>query len=324
MTPPHARQIFADATVAALRADTSRIVLTGASGWLGLATLELLHNALGDRFADRVRCYGSRHRRLTLRSGVSIDQQPLARLPELEARPTLVLHLAFLTKDRVAGMDADDYAAANAALSALVLDALDPIGATGVFVASSGAARFADDPNAEAAMRLYGSLKRRDETAFADWAERRGRVAVVTRIFNVAGPYINKHQAYALASFINDALAGRAIEVRAPHRVVRGYVAIRDLMSLVFLLLLGDGQVSRFDTSGTPLELAEVAAAVACEIGGVPVTRAPISNDRVDSYCGDAAEFDRLCAHYGIAAVPLAEQIRDTADSLIAASEPCG
>ena len=324
MTPPHARQTFAGATVAALKADRSRIVLTGAGGWLGLATLELLHNALGNCLADRVMCYGSSHRRLTLRSGVSIDQHPLARLSELDAQPTMVLHLAFLTKDRVADMDADAYTAANAALSALVLEALDRIGTTGVFVASSGAARFVDDPNAAPAMRLYGSLKRRDETAFVNWAERRGRVAVVTRIFNVAGPYINKHQAYALASFIKDALAGRPIEVRAPHRVVRGYVAIRELMSLVFLLLLGNRQISRFDTGGTPLELADVAAAVGREIGGVSVTRAPISSDRVDSYRGDAVHYNALLARHGIAAVPLAEQIRDTADSLIAGSKPCG
>ena len=43
----------------ALAANKARIVITGAGGWLGMATLELLAAALGDNVAHRVRCFGS-------------------------------------------------------------------------------------------------------------------------------------------------------------------------------------------------------------------------------------------------------------------------
>lgn len=312
-----ARQRLSPDAAVALTRSGQRIVLTGAGGWLGLATLELLYRALGDAARERVLAFGSSVRMLHLHDGTIIEQRPLVELAALPPAPTLVLHLAFLTKDRVAGMAADEYARANEALSRAVLDALAPIGASAVFVASSGAARVADDPAADPAMRLYGALKRRDEDDFASWARATGRTAVVTRIFNVAGPYINKHQAYAMAAFIVDALEGRPITVRAPHRVIRGYVAIRELMSLVLLLMLQPARVIAFDTGGEPLELADIAAAVAGVLGGT-VERAAITAGRVDLYAGDSEPYDALLTRHGIAPVSLAEQIADTADSIVA------
>lgn len=323
MTEANARPGLAPATIAALVASDRRIVITGAGGWLGSATIELLHDALGDALHARLRCFGSTARTLTLRDSLSVEQRPLDEIATLDARPTIVLHLAFLTKDRVAGMDADAYSAANAALSATVLAALDTIGAVAVFVASSGAARSAGDAGADPAMRLYGGLKLRDEQDFAAWAEARGSTAVIVRVFNLAGPYINKHQSYALAAFINDALAGRSIAVRAPHRVVRGFVAIRELMSLVFHLLEGPPAVHRFDTGGEGLELGDVAALVSKALGG-SVDRAVITSERVDHYVGDGADYDRLLAERGIAHVPFARQVRETADYLVAARGDLG
>ena len=177
---------------AVVRGSDERIVVTGAGGWLGMATLELLHEALGDSLPDRVMCFGASSRTLSLLSGATIEQRPLDRLADLDHRPTLLLHLAFLTKDRAEAMDEAAYRAANRGLSKIVLDNLNRIGAKSVFVASSGAARFADDPTRSAAMRLYGELKRADEDAFADWAEHSGASAIVARIFNISGPHMNK------------------------------------------------------------------------------------------------------------------------------------
>jgi nucleoside-diphosphate-sugar epimerase len=304
----------------ALANSSHRIVITGAGGWLGMATLELLHNALGKEFQSRVLCYGSSARPLILRGGVTIPQQPLAEMMVLDNRPTILLHLAFLTKDRAEAMDEIAYQTQNRALSDFVLNALDTVGTTALFVASSGAARHSEDESAAPALRLYGALKKRDEDSFAIWAQERHRTAVITRIFNVAGPYINKHQNYALAAFILDALAKRPIVVHAPHRVVRSYVGIRELMSLVFAILIEDGgEVSRFDTAGTALELAEVAHEVAAELGGASVERATIIGDRIDHYVGEGGRYDRLLRKYGIKRLPLDQQIRDTADFLIAA-----
>jgi nucleoside-diphosphate-sugar epimerase len=308
---------FAPRTCDALRRDQRRILITGAGGWIGRATLDLLVRCLGIEAArERVLCLGSQSRQIEIRPGLFFDQQPLATIGELRAQPTLVLHLAFLTKDKVAGMAEEDYRRINLTLSRKVADALDGIGADRLFVASSGAAAFADDPDASPDLRLYGRLKRDDEELFADWAKAvAGRRAVITRIFNVSGPYINKHQTYALASFILDALSGRPVEVQAPMPVIRGYVAIRELMSLIFSALLAeDGDsVLRFDSGGEPQELAEVAHCVAETLGPVPVERKPITSDRANRYVGDSRRYLTLLADHRVERVDFSTQVIETA-----------
>lgn len=300
----------------AVLADGRRIVIIGARGWIGRTTLALLREALNPAdFAARVTCFGSASGEVELDAGSKVPQRALADLPRLPSRPTLLLHLAFLTKDKVAGMDPDSYARVNRDLSAQVLHALEPIGADRVFVASSGAAAFADDPQAAGDLRLYGQLKREDEERFADWARAaQGRRAAIGRIYSVSGPFINKLDTYALASFILDALAGRPIEVRAPMPVLRSYVPVRELVSFVIATLLrrdGDA-VQRFDTGGEPLELADVARTVA-DLFGVGVERKPISDARENRYVGDDRRWRALLAENGMAPLGLRAQIAETA-----------
>lgn len=312
---------FPDTVRRAVRDDNRRIAIVGARGWIGRTTLALLHNALGPRaFAQRVNCFGSQAGVVDITEGLTTVQRPLSELAAQSANPTLLLHLAFLTMDKVAIMDAGEYAKANRALSQAVYDALDPIGVDRLFVASSGAAAFAEDPAAAADLRLYGALKRADEGLFAQWAKRDPdcRRAAIGRIYSVSGPFINKHETYALASFILDALAGRPIEVRAPMRVSRSYVAVRELVSLVFAALLAaeGSALLCFETGGEALELSELAARVAVRVGG-HVNRAPISSLTSNHFVGDPQAWSALLARYHLEHLPLDEQIAETATYLL-------
>lgn len=303
-----------------LRSSGYRIIVTGAGGWISKATLELLHNALGPlAFSERVVAFGSAARTIRISDELSVDQRPLAELAQLPAAPSLVIHLAYLTKDRVSGMDEEEYRAANFRLRQTVLEALDAIDARAIFVASSGAASKADDPAAPFAMQLYGSLKKADEDAFAEWAERRRRRAVICRIFALSGPHMNKHDTYALASFIKDALAGEPITIRADFPVFRSYVAIRELMSLVFALMLESSQgVIRFDSGGEPLEMQQIAEIVAETLGAFEIGRPTLRSNDVDRYAGDDAKYRTLLDHHGIEHLPFAAQVIETAVSFAA------
>lgn len=311
------RSVLTGAGAEALRRSDDRIVITGAGGWIGLATLELLHNSLGaEAFRNRVHGFGSQARRLELRDGITVEQRPLAEIGTLNATPTTLLHTAFLTKDRAERMSEPDYVAANRDIRDTVFNALDPIGVDRLFLASSGAAGFASAPDASPAMRLYGQLKLDDEQLFAEWTQAQSRTAVIGRLFALSGPYINKHDTYALASFVLDAVAGRKIQVRAPHRVVRGYAAIREVMSLVFALLHDEPGVSHFETGGEAVELADIAAAVARSLGGPGVDRAPHTATIEDRYAGDDAAYQALLTRFGIRHVPFPQQVIETAELL--------
>ena len=261
----------------ALIAANERIVITGAGGWLGLATLELLHNTLGKAaFEKRVVAFGSSARTLDLRDGLTVAQRPLTTLAQLDFRPTLVLHTAFVTMDKVATMSREEYVAANVAIREIVLNALDRVGATKLFVASSGAAEFADASDAAPALALYGGLKKEDERLFSAWAKQQaGRKTLITRIFSLTGPYINKPETYAFADFVRTATKGEVIRLRSSTPQIRSYVAIRELMSLIFSLLSRDWDTSviAFDTGGEPVELGDLAQRISDRLGGAGIER---------------------------------------------------
>jgi nucleoside-diphosphate-sugar epimerase len=300
-----------------LAAGTERVVVTGAGGWLGLATLEMLSGLLGETFADRVVCFGSQARRLPLRGGAAAVQHSLGDIAELPPARSLVLHLAFITQGPAMTLSAADYVAANRALSQQVLGALRPIGAKAVFQASSGAAALADPAGGPQSKGLYGWLKLQDEAAFADWAEAEGRGCLIGRVFNLSGPYINRRSTYALASFIGDALARRPIEVRAAAPVWRSYVAIAELMSVVLAWLTGPAEgVTRFETAGAEtLEAGEIARRVAGVLApGIKVRRPRFDLAApADRYVGEGAGYDALRRAATVGHTPFDEQIRATA-----------
>jgi len=302
--------------VARLLKDPWRIAVAGAGGWMGLAAIEQLHGLLGEAFHQRVVCFGSNERTLLLRGGLTVRQRPLQDLAGLARVPTLVLYFAFLTQEKAGRMSRDAYVATNQAISDQVFDALEPIGAEGVFVASSGAVEMVGVAGADPNKALYGELKLRDEERFSRWAEERGRRTVIARIFGLSGPYINKLESYALACFITDALADRPIEIKSAWPVFRSYVAVDELMSVAFALLTdGERGAITFDTGAyRGFEMEEIAQGVASALDHrLGIARPAITQSKVDRYVGDGAAYCALREANHIVPINFAAQVRETA-----------
>lgn len=302
------------------------LIVTGAGGWIGRATLEMLAEALGPAgFARRVRAFASSARRLALMNGIEAEIAPLPALAEIEPGPCLLLHYAFLGREKTATMALADYVAANQAIGAIVRRAVARLKPRGLFLSSSGAVygpgRALEE---DLARNPYGAMKLRDEAAFAGACADVGARLVVARIFNLAGAYINKLDGYALACFIRDALAGRPIAIRANRPVVRSFVHVGDVVSLALALLL-DPQAGNaaFDTAGErEVEMGELAALAARIAAGraLPIERPPLDPALpAERYVGDPAALRALAARHAIAFEPLEDQVRRTADYLRAA-----
>ncbi|HSD15661.1 MAG TPA: NAD-dependent epimerase/dehydratase family protein [Thermomonas sp.] len=303
-----------------LRDSHWRVLVTGAGGWLGQAALELLADALGPDWRTRVAAFGSEERLLVLRDGSEIRQQPLAMLPRCPRQPSLLLHFAYLTREKASRMPAETYIATNRALSHLVAEGGAAIGVERAFVTSSGAAHaaLATADDADPGL-LYGKLKLEDEALFEQFAlAEPGRRALVARLFNLSGPYINKP--YALASFIDQAARGKRIQVRAMHPVVRSYTSVSNLLGVAMGQLLADHAppFRRVETAGDhEVEVGELARMVRDLVSpDAIIERAECMREPIDRYVGDGAEYRRLMAGHGIAEHALARQIADTAEYL--------
>lgn len=310
---------------AALKDRELRIVITGANGWLGHTTLAMLEEVFGDGVGARVSLFGSRAREIETPGGRLIACKPLSEMGDLPAAPTLLLHFAFETKDRVAGYSLNDFVARNAAIDDMVLASADRFSPIGVFVPSSGAVYGPDkalERNLEA--NPYGYMKVCQEERWATWVSRRTCTLVCTRVFNLAGPYINKFDTYALASILLNLLRDEPIMLRADKPIIRSYVYTRDLMRLVLALMLDPGarSLAPFDTVGAEeIEIGDLAKRAAAVIGRPdhPVERPPIVAGPVNRYVGEGSVWGELLVHYGISPTPLDVQIVNTAAYMKAA-----
>ena len=296
-----------------------RVVVTGASGWVGRNAVDLLIGELGAAFADRVVLSASRARQLPTVAG-AIAMLPTPDLVGLAPGPrTLIIHCGFPTQDQVDVMGESAYTDSITRLRVTMQHVIERLGAFDMVYISSGAATSVQrgEPVAHRT-QVYGQAKLDDEAAYAEAMARTGGRLCIVRAFALSGPYMTKPEAYALGSMIMQAEATGCIEVRATHPVRRSYMAIDDMLRIAMHVVgeLESGDFATFETAGEIVEMGELASRVLGVLGAdaSAVVRAPMDPDApADDYLGDPAVVRALAARAGVTPAPLDEQIAVTA-----------
>jgi nucleoside-diphosphate-sugar epimerase len=304
-------------------------VVVGATGWLGQATLDVLDATLGLQMAERTIAFGSRDREIKLRAGRTVHIHRLDNLFNLATNKRYVfLHYAFprlhyaSPREKVATYNHDDYIAGNAAITDAVSRTIAARKTIGLFIPSSGAVYRKDGTlYDDITANPYGALKLRDEAHFAQLAAQEGIPLAIFRVFNLAGPYINKVNTYALSSIILNVLRGGPVTLRASHPVIRSYVSIFDVIDLALCILsdLKQRIATPFDTAGErEIELSELAQLCATILGhpDIRIERPALREELADRYVGDPTAMRGRAVRYGIALASLPDQINETADFL--------
>jgi nucleoside-diphosphate-sugar epimerase len=288
-------------------AGDERILVTGAGGWLGR---ELLSRLLPSIRPENLMTVASRERVLVL-DGRRVE---IARWTDKDAaafEPTHVVHLAYLTRDRMASLGRDRYIAENVELTTRVKGMLAWPSVRALVHTSSGAAL-------TAVSEPYGLLKREEELLFQDECSRRGITCVTCRVWSVTGPHVQEPEKYAFSDLIEQALRGEDLVVRSSHHVYRRYIDAGELLDVALRLALA-GRSTVFDSGGTYVEVGDLAAQILEAIGeaGQQVRREEGGAAEADDvYAADDATFVQLTAEVGVEVSDLSTQIRRTADGL--------
>jgi nucleoside-diphosphate-sugar epimerase len=287
------------------------IAVTGAGSWLGQALL-------ADLAAEGLLPPPGRLR-LFARSARG-EMEALAGAEPLRGGPWLLLHFAFLGKEKSEDRGVAEFVAANDAILAetqrLAAGARD----LRVVFSSSGAVYQADRslvfaPEASP----YGWCKVRHEAAWAAWCGERGVPLVVPRIFSIGGPWINKVESYALSSMILGAARTGVIEIKARRPVFRSFVHVSELNGLLCEAAFGPRLAAPFDTGGLEIvEMADLAETVRDVLGRdrARVKRPVVTEAAADYYVGDGRMYRTWLAGAGRRVVDLHDIVRDTARHL--------
>lgn len=292
-------------------APRARYVLTGPSGWIGSAMLAALAARLGSGWDEYVTCFGSTERELHA-AGKTVHVRVLSTLTPDDVDGAHVIHLAYLTREKAALLGERTFFDTNLAIDGSVLAAISARSPASLFVASSGAAQMAQQGHD---MHPYGLAKLRQEARFLEWGRTAGVPVLAGRIFNLAGPWINKIDGYAIADFATQARSTGQIVISATRPVFRSYLHVADLCALV-LESAHAGLVhnATVDLCGaTVVEMADLADCVAHAVGGNPtILRGPVDPAHPNAYLGNYTQTKMLAMQSGLCLQPLRQQVADT------------
>jgi nucleoside-diphosphate-sugar epimerase len=274
----------------------ARMLVTGATGFVGIWLLEVLLHANRELGLSLTIDALSRSPSAFGRRAPHLAQDPALRLLHGDVRtfeppPGRWTHVIHAATD-----------AATPADPALALETLDTIvtgtrhvldlararGAARFLLLSSGAVYgtqpqdlegigedFTGGPNPLQILSAYGEGKRLAELLGALHHRAYGLNCVSARCFGLVGPHLPLDRHFAVGNFIADGLAGRPVRVLGDGTAVRSYLYAADLAAwLLHLLIRGRPAVSYNVGSERAVHIAELAALVAerlatrVEIGG--------------------------------------------------------
>lgn len=294
-----------------------RFILTGASGWFGQVALHEFEHLFGPEcLRQQILTYASSEKLVDFGSPHGpIPAQPLS---EIHRVPTAhgLLHLAFLTRERVAAEGAETYIAKNRAITASVAAVIDRFPSIPIITTSSGAAAALDGRPPDLIADPYATLKQEEEALWHRNAS--SRMAVVFRVYAASGSFRKDPSLFALGDFIRQAQAGQQITIRSPRSVIRSYVHIGILMRLCWLMLkqpLPSGY-RQIDAVTHTVSLLELAQLISADWNLPPAISSIDPSLPPDHYAADSAQFAELLSTYQLIAPSLIDQIRETAASL--------
>ena len=293
------------------------IIVTGAGGWFGLATLEMLEDALGPEFEHRVDAFAQSERAVVMRSGRAIKLKALHDIAHVPARKGLLIaHYAFLTREKEAAIGKAAYVDTNRSIISFLEQQATRLRPVGTFSTSSGAVynRTTGGLVADLDEHAYGVLKLEEEAVFEQLRERQCRSAVC-RVFNVSGAFINKD--YALSSLIGRAMSDKEIAIDARRLVNRSYAHVSEIVATGFAIMIGAvaDPAQSYDTAGDEIvEVGELAVRIRTVLGcpEKTIVRAPLLALPEDRYVGRLQPFGSLSTAAGAGLASLDMQIADT------------
>lgn len=292
---------------------TGPLLLTGAGGWFGLTALNVFEQTYGpEALRERVVPFASRARKIDFGSiHGPIQALDLTELLDV-ADPAGLLHLAFLTRDRVEEVGLNAYAATNRGITAQVEKLLKYHPTMPIVTTSSGAAAALDHGELDLEGNPYATLKREEEKLL--YRESILRMAVVFRVYAASGRFMRGPERFALGDFLLQALQAQRLIINSPCPVERSYVHVGTLMELAWSLLLAPASpgYQAIDACTDHISLLELARLISSQ-EGLPEPEHKIDFFMPsDSYGADSKMFLGKLKERNIFPLNLVEQIMDT------------
>ena len=301
-----------------MKEDTSKVLISGATGWLGTESVaRVLEGKIDGITEQNLFLCSSDGRHLKLDSSIIL---PTVKLQSLSGENGIkdlegLVHLAFLTKDKSADYGFSDYVAKNIELISAACEIIERDKPKWVVVVSSGAIidRNSLEVENNVVRNPYGFCKRIEEVLLSDAARKVGANIVIGRLWGGTGLHMPIKRAYAISDFIESFKESGAIRITSGGHVMRRYCDAGDFMEvLIKSAIRGDN--TTVDSGGPIIELGDLAELIVSVTGKGSISRSA-EPTAVDDYYPRGMVFEELASSVGVPLMAISEQVLRTLTS---------
>jgi nucleoside-diphosphate-sugar epimerase len=286
----------------------SELGISGATGWLGLETIEKVSHF---QELENLTLYSSNGRGISRSNASNLETNSFISATPPESMDGFI-HLAFLTRDKISSVGYSEYVAKNISLISKACAIIETSKPKWVVLVSSGAIfdRNTGDLETDSFKNPYGFCKRVEESLIFDSARKVGANVVIGRLWGATGAFMPPNPAYAISDFIYGAISKRRIDIKSGSLVFRRYVDAGEFMETLIRAAIS-GEHTIVNSGGPKIEIGELAKLVSNEFAGVEISR-PAEQGGVDDYFPWGDEFENLALKVGVKLSELPTQVSRT------------
>lgn len=235
-----------------------KIFLTGATGWIGKETLNLLVRTLGKDFENRVVLFASEKKFCSIGSN-TFEVFPLRDI-EKHGQADLIIHLAYLKRELSVKLGLSKFIIINREITQTLVDYLMKYPGAVVLLGSSGAvANYKQDVTCDNSMEVYSGLKIETEKIFQSLKSI--SALVVMRIWSVTGFNPPEGIVYVIQDFIHQAQTTGFVKISGSPNSMRSFIDIQEMMFL-YIMEIESRQFKVLDSGGFASTLKQLAELV--------------------------------------------------------------
>lgn len=301
-----------------MKAESSKILISGATGWLGTESVaRILDGKIDGIASSNLELCSSDGRELVINQAHVFPTLAFQKHAGQTEGTQLhgFIHLAFLTKDKVSQIDFSDYVTKNIELISAACKIIDQTKPKWVVVVSSGAIIDRETLKLEndVVKNPYGFCKRIEELLISDAASKVGANLVIGRLWGGTGLHMPIKRAYAVSDFIESLKESGTIKITSGGDVFRRYCDVGDFMEVLLKSAIrGDNRV--VNSGGSVIELGDLAELIISVAGNGLIRRSTLPSD-LDNYFPQGMDFEDLALSLGVPLYGISEQVLRTLTS---------
>jgi len=291
-----------------------KILVTGATGWLGRASLQAIKKVIPAVKAEGIFLYASRER---IHSEPSFGDHKVHELKLNSFSPKnidLFISLALKTRDYSFKVDENEYLKGNKEIIEKNLELIYSTNPRDIILISSGVV--SDYLEGKQALDPYTEIKLLEEKLFNEYAKQNNSRLIILRLWGATGELMTEPLKYAIGNLIFQAETSNKIIINSRNEVFRKYSDATQIFE-VLLHALQLNYSGTLNSGGTVVEIGILAELIA-KIYDKPIeiVRTLEVGSAPDNYVPTDSKFNELAGKVGIDLLSLEDQIRLTVKSV--------